>query len=446
MTPRTQRAGDKAKATAEGVQNREVLAWAMYDFANSGYTTVVLTAVFNAYFVSVVAANAAWATLAWTAALAVSYLAIMLTGPIIGAYADAHAAKKRLLAISTSACVVTTACLALVGPGDLALGAILLILSNFAFSVGENLIAAFLPEISTTQSLGRVSGWGWSLGYCGGLLSLGLSLAYVHWAQAHGIGANGYVPVCMLLTAALYGAASLPTFMVLRERATPQPHQAGKLLAALARTRQTLRDAQHYRDLWRFLVCIVFYQAGVQTVIVLAAIYAQQALHFTTAGTIKMMAVVNITAAIGAWCFGSVQDRLGHKLTIGLTLVGWLITIALAGAASGSVLFWIAANTAGLCLGASQSAARALVAYLSPAERRAEYFGLWGLAVKLSAILGPVTYGMVTWLSGNNHRLAILVTGIFFLMGLALLRGIDVERGHRAALQASIAELNPSAS
>jgi UMF1 family MFS transporter len=388
----------------------------------------------------VVAGNAPWATLAWTASLAVSYLAIMIAGPIIGAYADAHAVKKRLLVLSTSACVIATAGLALVGPGDLVLGAVLLILSNFSFSVGENLIAAFLPELATTQSLGRVSGWGWSLGYCGGLLSLGVSLAYVHWAQAHGIGASGYVPVCMLLTAALYAAASLPTFIFLRERATPQPLQSGRLLAALTRITHTLHNAQHYRDLWRFLVCVVFYQAGVQTVIVLAAIYAQQALHFTTTGTIKMIAVVNITAAVGAWCFGAVQDRLGHKLTIGLTLMGWLLTVVLAGTSSGPAWFWVAANTAGLCLGASQSAARALVAYLSPADRRAEYFGLWGLAVRLSAILGPITYGMVTWLSGNNHRLAILVTGIYFLVGLALLRDVDTARGHRATLEPSFAE------
>ena len=420
---------------AEGVRLREVIGWAMYDFANSGYTTVVLTAVFNAYFVAVVAENRPWATLAWTSALAVSYLAIMILGPIMGAYADAHAAKKRLLALSTSACVLSTAGLALVGPGDLALGALLLILSNFFFSCGENLIAAFLPELATKQSLGRVSGWGWSLGYCGGLVSLGLSLLYVQWAQSQGMSSTAYVPITMLITAALYASASIPTFLLLRERVIPQSSQAGRLLAALKRIGQTIRNAHHYVDLWRFLVCVVFYQAGVQTVVVLAAIYAQQALHFTTAGTIKMIAVVNITAAIGAYFFGAIQDKLGHKRTIGLTLLGWLFTVVFAALATGPGLFWVAANGAGLCLGASQSGARALVAYLSPAERRAEYFGLWGLAVRLSAILGPITYGLITWASGNNHRLAILATGLYFLVGLILLRGVNVARGHDAALK-----------
>ena len=151
----------------------------MFDFANSGYTTVVITAVFNAYFVGVVAGKEVWATFAWTFALSISYALIVVTAPIVGAYADAHAAKKRLLAITTAGCVVATAALALVGPGDLALGIALLVVSNFFYGSGENLIAAFLPELARGNALGKVSGWGWALGYIGGLVSLGACLAYV---------------------------------------------------------------------------------------------------------------------------------------------------------------------------------------------------------------------------------------------------------------------------
>src|SRR5688500_17232464 len=154
-----------SSALAPGVRRREVWAWAMYDFANSGYTTVVITAVFSAYFVAEVAGNAPWATFAWTCALASSYMAIMITAPVIGAYADAHAAKKKLLAATTAGCIVFTAALALVGPGDIALAIVLVALSNYCFGTGENLIAAFLPEIARENGLGRVSGWGWSIGY-----------------------------------------------------------------------------------------------------------------------------------------------------------------------------------------------------------------------------------------------------------------------------------------
>src|SRR5512134_448728 len=206
---------------APGVRPVEVFSWAMFDFANSGYTTVVITAVFNVYFVAVVAGNAPWATFAWTAAVAVSYALIVVTAPVIGAYADVHAAKKRLLLFTTLGCVVFTAGLALVGEGQLALGIALVILSNFFFGSGENLIAAFLPELARGEAMGKVSGWGWSLGYLGGIVALGACLVYVTHAQAQGATAAEFVPVTMLITAAVFAIASLPTFIFLRERAQP---------------------------------------------------------------------------------------------------------------------------------------------------------------------------------------------------------------------------------
>ena len=421
---------------ADDVRPAEVLAWAMYDFANSGYTTVVITAVFNAYFVAVIAGNAPWATLAWTAALSISYACILLTAPVLGAYADLRAAKKRLLLLTTVGCVLATALLALTGPGTLAFAVVLLVLSNFCFGSGENIVAAFLPELARGEALGRVSGWGWGLGYVGGMLTLGLCLAYVTWAQAQGQQAAQFVPVTMLITAVTFAAASLPTFLVLRERARPTPSVPGENMVRATFTRlfETVRAAARYRDLASFLVCIVFYQAGIQTVIALAAIYAEQVLGFSTKDTIVLIMVVNVTAAVGALVFGMVQDRLGHVRTIALTLVLWIATTLIAWAATDPGLFWFAANLAGLCLGSSQSAGRALVGYLSPEDRRAEFFGLWGLAVKLSSILGPLTYGIVTWLSDGNHRLAMLATGAFFVVGLWILADVDVQRGRRAAI------------
>ncbi len=433
------------RSLAPDVTPREAWAWAMYDFANSGYTTVVITAIFNAYFVAVVAGNAPWATLAWTASLAVSYALIMLTAPLLGAYADAYAAKKRLLLATTAGCVVFTAALYFVAPGNLWLAVALIVLSNFFFGSGENLIAAFLPELARGRALGKVSGWGWSLGYVGGLVSLGACLAYVTWAQARGDTAADFVPVTMLITAALFAVASLPTFLFLKERALPQPRpvsSAGQAVPGLniiqeayVRLGQTLRHTQRYRDLRRFLICTVFYQAGIAAVITLAAIYAQQVMQFTTQQTLLLILVVNLTAVVGAFSFGYVQDRIGHVPTIALTLLGWMVMVLLVWSAQGAGTFWLAANIAGICMGASQSAGRALVGLLSPATRRAEFFGLWGLAVKLSSILGPVTYGLVSWISHGDHRLAILITGSYFLIGLLILGGVNVKRGRRAALR-----------
>ena len=420
-----------------GVRRREVLAWAMYDFANSGYTTVVLTAVFNAYFVGVVAQDRPWATLAWTAALSVSYLLILLSAPALGAYADARAARKKLLAITTLGCVLCTAGLAAVGPGEVALAAALVIASNFFFGSGENLAAAFLPELARPRALGRVSGLGWSLGYLGGLLSLGASLAFITWAEARGWAAADYVPGSMLITAGMFAAASLPAFWFVRERGAARTTGGrGGARAAWARVARTAREARRFTDLSRFLIATVLYQAGVQAVITLAAVYAQQAMGFDTTQTLLLVLAVNITAAVGALAFGFVQDRLGHIPTLSLTLVLWLLTVLLAWLATAPPLFWVAANLAGLAMGASQSGGRALVGLLSPAAQRGEFFGLWGLAVKLSAVFGPLTYGLANWLSGGDHRLAMLTTAGYFVIGLVLLRTVNVRRGRAAALRA----------
>jgi UMF1 family MFS transporter len=352
---------------------------------------------------------------------------------LIGAYADARAAKKRLLLATTIGCVVFTAGLALVGRGDLWLGSALIVLSNFCFGTGENLVAAFLPELARGEGLGRISGWGWSLGYLGGLVALGACLGYVTWAQARGAPATEFVPVTMLITAGIFAAASVPTFAWLRERARPSA-SGGLVRSAFGRVAHTLREARRYADLARFLVCVVFYQAGIQTVVVLAAVYAREVMGFSTRDTLFLILVVNVTAAAGAFAFGQFQDRLGHVRTIVLTLAGWVVTVILAWAAEGLALFWVVANLVGVCLGASQSAGRALVGYLSPPARTAEYFGLWGLAVKLSAIVGPLTYGLVTWVTAGDHRLAMLLTGAYFVVGMLIVAKVDVARGRAAAL------------
>ena len=414
-------------ALAPEVKLREVWAWSMYDFANSAYTTVVITAVFGAFFVGGVAEGKPWATFAWTAALSVSYAAILLTGPLLGAWADAHAAKKPLLLATTVGCVIFTAALYYAGPGAVALSLALLIVSNYFFGAGENLIAAFLPELARSQAMGRVSGWGWSFGYLGGLAALGICLAYI---TSSGKPASATVPVTMLITAAFFAIAAAPTFLFLRERALPQP----RLENPWARVRQTLREAQKYQDLKRFLICLLFYQAGITAVVALAAIYAEQAMKFTMQQTITLILVVNVTAALGAFGFGYLQDAIGHVRAVALTLVGWILMVLIAGFSQTSESFWVAANLAGLCMGSAQAAGRAVVGYLAPPARLAEFFGLWGLAVKAASIFGPLTYGAVTWIFAGNHRLGIFATGVYFVIGLLLLRGIDIERGRRAAL------------
>lgn len=421
-----------------GVRRREVFGWAMYDFANSGYTTVVITAVFAAYFVGGIAQKAEWATFAWTAALSVSYAIVMLTMPSIGAYADLRAAKKRMLMLATMGCVVTTAALSLAGPGSLAFAVLLIILSNTFFAYGESLTAAFLPELARPAALGKVSGWGWSFGYFGGMLALGICLGYVLWAQARGIPADQFVPVTMLITAVIYGLASLVTFRLLKERAQPNPAalQQGGLKASLAQLHQTFRQARRYKDFMWLLACAVFYQGGVAVAIALAAIYAEQVIGFQPQETMVLIFVLNFAAAGGAFAFGYFQDRIGHKLALGITLVGWIATCVIAAITTTKGGFWYAAAIAGVCMGSSQSAGRAMAGMFSPRRQLAEFYGLWTFAVRLASIIGPLSYGAITWMTGGDQRTAILSTAVLFAVGLALLIPVNVQRGREAALAA----------
>ena len=421
-----------------GVRKREVFGWAMYDFANSGYTTVVITAVFAAYFVGGIAQKAEWATFAWTAALSVSYAIVMLTMPSLGAWADLHGAKKRLLMLVTVGCVASTAALALAGPGSVAVAMLLIIVSNTFFVYGESLTAAFLPELARPESLGKVSGWGWGFGYFGGMLALGICLGYVLWAQSQGIPADQFVPVTMLVTAVLYGGASLVTFRLLQERAQPNPAalRQGGLRATLRQLQGTFSQARRYRDFMWLLACAVFYQGGVAVAITLAAIYAEQVIGFKPQETMVLIFVLNLAAAGGAFAWGYLQDRIGHKVALGSTLVGWIATCVIAAVVTTKGGFWYAAAIAGLCMGSSQSAGRAMAGMFAPQRQLAEFYGLWTFAIRLASIIGPLSYGAITWMTGGNQRIAILSTTVLFLVGLVLLLKVDVQRGREAALQA----------
>ncbi|MGE8673299.1 MAG: MFS transporter [Achromobacter kerstersii] len=430
-------AGDTgASPLNPGVKKREVWAWAMYDFANSGYTTVILTAVFSTYFVGVVGGRAPWATLAWTAALSLSYLLIMLTMPTLGARADANGSKRRLLYTSTIGCVAATLVLTQAGPGDVWLALAAIVVSNYCYCVGESVVAAFLPELARPQALGRVSGWGWSFGYFGGMLTLGLSLVVVTQAEARGMTAEHFVPWVIVVTATVFALAALPSFFMLKERTRPQADKP-EALHMLKRLAYAWRETgQHYPEFRRLLMCIACYQAGIAVVITLAAVYASEVMGFTTPQIMLLVFTVNIGAAVGAFSFGYVQDRIGHKPALAITLCGWIVMVLVAYAATTAPVFWVAATLAGLCMGTTQSAGRAMTGALAPAGRLAEFFSLWTFAVQLAAVIGPLTYGMVTWLTHGDHRLAILVTGLFFVGGLILLSRVDMTRGlaRRAAI------------
>jgi UMF1 family MFS transporter len=412
---------------------KELVAWAFFDFANSGYTTVVQTTIFSTYFVGVIVASES-ATLLWTLAMSGANLIAMISSPIIGAMADYRACKKPFLLLSSIACIIATALLATVGAGDVTLAIVLVMLSAIFFAMGETLIAAFLPEIVPEEKMGKMSGYGWSLGYFGGLLTLAICLAYLNWAQNHGLTNAQAVPITLLITAAIFAMTAMPTFLWLQERAVPKIKTQSTLAGSFTRLKQTVKEAARFQDLAWFLTTLAVYQSGVSTVVVVAAIYAQEVMGFDTQSLIILIMVVNATAAVGALICGYLQDKIGSVPTLALTLLIWIVAITAANFAHESAQMWLIGNLIGLAMGASQSIGRALVSKFSPVERAGEFLGLWGVVNRLSAIVGPLSYGLINYLNHGNHRLSMSATLVFFIFGLLLLTKVNEKRGKLAAI------------
>lgn len=433
---------DSPAVSTDKASRREIMAWASYDIANSTYATVVATAVYNAYFTNVVAGGSASAAAAGngarllTVAISVAALLIVVSAPVLGSMADATASKKKLLFISTFICIVATASLSLVGPGQWLPGLVLLIIANASFGTAEDFVASFLPELSTKEEMGRISALGWAAGYVGGLFSLGACAAFVYFASHHGIPNTQYVPMIMVAVAAFYALASLPTFLILKERAKPDPSvkPSEYLTVGFRRLFDTLKQARRYQDLFAILLTICVYTCGTGTVVHLASVYAQQTLHFSEMDSLIMILMVDLTAVIGAFAFGYIQDKVGSIKTLAVTLVIWSIAIILAYFAKTKMDLWIAGDVVGIAMGASGSAGRALVGRFSPHGRSGEFLGLWGVAVKLATAIGAIWFGLITYVTDNNFRVAMLSTILFFVVGLFLLLRVNEQRGIDAAL------------
>ena len=412
---------------------REIISWCFFDFANSSFTTIIITIVFSVYFVKVVAGGGREADRLWAIGNTISQFLVLLSAPLLGAIADYSAFKKRFLFTSYLTCIVFTALLTLVGPGQVWGALCIFIVANFAFSSGENFIASFLPEIARPQDMGKISGFGWSLGYLGGLTSLVFCLPFLK--GGFGIENAQALRYTNLVVAAFFLVAGIPTFLWVRERkaAGTLPEGASYLEAGFSRIRDTFQQLRLFRELFKFLIIFGIYNCGVTTVVVFASIYAVQTIHLTPNELIWFFLITQISSSLGAFIFGLLQDKIGPKNTIYATLTIWLAVTVGAYLSTDRTTFFIVGNLAGLGLGSSQSAARALVGLFSPVEKAGEFFGFWGLFWKLSTAIGPLVFGLLSSGTGDQ-RIAILATGAFFLIGFVGLSFINEQKGRMAAL------------
>ena len=437
----------KVVETRQRASRREIFGWAMFDFANQAYTLLIITVIFGELFTTVIVGDRGddfrLANLLWSLALATSYLMVVITGPLCGAVMDYRAAKKRFLFISYIATVVATALLYFVAPGYIALGLLLIVVSNYAYSMGESFIAAFLPDLGPAEDLGKISGFGWALGYVGGLFAAGFTLVALGEATLENFERIRWVGP---FAALFFLVAAIPTFLWVRERGAPQPHTKRYREIAWERISTTLYELKHFRDLGIFLVSLLFSMAGVYIIIAFAFIYGAQVIGWDEAVRNLMFIIVQITAAAGALGFGFLQDRIGTKFTYQLTLLLWVAAI-LSIWATPEVTAWLNASLgldweaqhlflfvgclAGLSLGSSQSASRALVGLFSPTRKAAEFFGFWGLANKLAGVFGIVALGLLQSLVGLQA--SILLCAALFIVAILICLAVNQARGQRAA-------------
>lgn len=410
---------------------REVFGWAMFDFANSSYTTVIITVFFGNYFTRLVAPPGR-GELLWGTGILLGNLIVLLLSPVVGALADHSGRKKLFLFLTYATCVAGTALLYFAVPGHHVLGLALLVVSFVGFSFGENLAAAFLPEISTPATIGRISGFGWGLGYFGGLAALLL----VRPLMAGGMGPEDVsrLRLAWPVTAAFFLVAALPTFLLLRERAPRGRETAwGYVRAGFGRLGATARTARRFSELARFLAVFFVFSCGLTTVVAFAGIFALQTLGFTPGELLALFLALQLSSAGGAFFFGWIEDRLGAVRTIQITLVLWILVCVGVYLCHSKALFWGLALGAGLGIGSLQSASRGLVGMFSPPEKSGELFGFWGLAGKAAYMLGPFLFGVIASTAGSQ-RVAMLSTTVFFVLGLVGMSRIDEHRG-RAAVE-----------
>ena len=404
--------------------NKNIFGWVMYDFANSSFTTIIVTVIYSVYFRNVVVNQGELGTALWGRAISISMLMVAVTAPIFGAVADFSRAKKKFLFYNCYLTVIFTALLFFVHAGDIVKGMIFFIIANFAFNSGNVFYNALLPDVASRNEMGKVSGWGWAVGYIGGLAALLLILPLVH---------NNWIRLVFPTVAAFFGIFAIPTFILLKEIKKPSK-RTNYLRTALIRIKQSYKNIKNFRELIKFIISYLIYNDGIIVVISFAAIYGATRFGMDTKQLITYFVIANVTSMIGALVFGYIFDKIGAKKTISITIIIWIAVVIWAFMCKSIKEFYFIGMLAGIAIGSSQSSSRAMLALLTPDSKMAEFFGFYSLTGRVASILGPLVYGEIARITGEQ-KWAILSVVLFFIVGVIILQTVDEEKGKMMALQ-----------
>jgi UMF1 family MFS transporter len=395
---------------------RTIIAWTLYDFANSAFAAIVLSTVYPAYFANLVVGNETGrGDFLWGSAISTAMVIGALTSPLLGGVADHAGARKRFFIGFTVVCVAATALMATVRPGMVLWGWVLAVVGVVTYEAAIVYYNSYLPRIAPPDRLGRVSAAGFAVGYAGSLVAF---LAAYPFAVVDAFWG------CFLSAAILFAVTSVPSFIVLpadQRHPTPLGVAAARGARVTLATLREILTAPERVHMRRFLGSYLIYEDGVNTVVTFAGVFAAKTLGFSFKEIILLFMLVQITALVGSAVWARPTDARGPRFVVRVTLVQWAAVTVLAFFVQAKWHFWIVAVLAGTGLGAVQAASRTFMATLVPREREAEFFGFYALVGKTGAVMGPIVFGLVSWLLSGNQRAAIVAVGLFFVVGFLLL-------------------------
>jgi UMF1 family MFS transporter len=422
-----------APSTAD---RRTVWSWALFDFANSPFTTLVVTFVYGTYFTQAIASDPITGTARWSQAMTLTAVIVALCSPVLGALADRGGYRKPFVLAFTLICVAATASLYAVLPGQVYAALLLVVVANIAYEFSFVFYNAFLPDIAPPNRIGRISGYAWGLGYAGGLLALTIALVGFIRPETPWFGfsteAGENIRATNLLVAAWFLIFSLPLFLFVSEDRSRISERGSVLADTFAQLTRTFQQVQAHRQVVRFLLARLAYNDGLVTIFAFGGIYAAETFGFTLQEILIFGIVLNVTAGLGASLMGHLDDRIGGKNTVIVSLVGLIVAAVIAVFAVTKVWLWVAGILIGMFSGPNQAASRSLMGRFVPPYVENEFFGFFAFSGKLTAFIGPLLLGILTQWTGSQ-RVGVAVVLLLFVIGLGLMLWVDESEGIEAA-------------
>ncbi len=426
------------------VRNREHIAWYFYDFGNSAYAAVVLLTIYSAYFKGEVVGGAEGSRL-WGISVGIAMLVVAVSSPVLGAIADFSAAKKKFMLLYSGIAWIFTALLFFVQSGDIFFGMVFFIIAEIGYRSGQVFYNSLLPEITTPEERGRVSGNAWAIGSVGGILCLLVILPAIMFTEG-----TLMVRLSLPFTAVFFAVSTIPAILWIKERATPQTLPPGDNLISISftRLRKTIRSVRKYREFLKFIVAFLVYNDGILMALDFAAIIGAVLFGMNEQQLIIFMIIVQITSVVGAYVMAQVGDKIGFKNSLVISIVmmtgivvGMIFTNTIEG-------FYVIGILAGFALTGVQSVSRTMVSLFAPEGQSAEFFGFFAVAGRTSSFIGPTIYGILAaeaalWFERrgmlkliaeqSGQRVAIGSIAIFLLVGLGILITVNEKKARATA-------------